>query len=618
MKFSRPLFMRYRVLPYFLFAIILGKAISMIFLAQAHMPGIASIMETATKVAALMGSNSSNTENPRKVTLRLGPDGTSTVSLENADDSESSSTPRVSSAISKKEGRFETIHRSPVKDIQNLKLRMKHNRAGETKRFPLPDRVEFLFFLMAFAALFFYNLPIRRILAGNPDLRTPDNLEKAIQRALNLTFFTMRLCWYLAAVSFFCGLWYEWAINYELLLRRAMTVLAASIGFGFISSTMILSWFDSHLLKFISELLTPETLYTLKSYGKSISLDSKILRMVVCTSIMPMALLSYVNLLTDPGINLLFHSLVHNDWEQTAAYVVPSLISLAFSGVIVIFSLVMAITLSGNMRKSLARPLETLISRMEGVRDGDYNTLTTVFLNDEMGRLKAHFNEMVLGLRQREFIRDTFGRYVSEEITREILEGGKIELGGEKVTATVLFSDIRNFTAMSENMEADEVVAFLNELFSHIVKPIHSNGGVVNKYIGDCVMALFGVPAGKCDHGERAIRAALGMRAALEDFNAVRLARGDSEVKIGIGIHTGQLVAGNIGALDRMEYTVIGDTVNVASRIESMTKELGVQILYSSNTQETLSAQFAEEIGGKSLKEVLVKGRQASLQLFTL
>ena len=222
---------------------------------------------------------------------------------------------------------------------------------------------------------------------------------------------------------------------------------------------------------------------------------------------------------------------------------------------------------------------------------------------------------MVLGLRQREVIRETFGRYVTQQIAEEILSG-RVELGGERREATVLFADIRGFTRMSENLSPEEVIAFLNDYLGHMVTCVLDNGGVLDKFIGDAVMALFGVPVsrGPQEEARAALRCALEMSQRLEEINVARLAEGKTPIDIGIGVHSGELIAGNIGAPQRMEYTVVGDTVNVCSRIEGLTKRLGKRILLSDATAELAGDGFELE----ELDTLPVKGRQRPVRLFTL
>jgi adenylate cyclase len=191
--------------------------------------------------------------------------------------------------------------------------------------------------------------------------------------------------------------------------------------------------------------------------------------------------------------------------------------------------------------------------------------------------------------RERARIRAEFGKYVSDEVVEKLLaEPDRPDLGGEALRVTVLFSDIRGFTGISEKLAAHEVVAMLNAYFTRVCQPILAEGGTVDKYIGDAVMALFGSPVRHPDHARRALRAALGMAqeaAAFREWMRERFpGRGLREFGIGVGVHTGEAVIGDIGTPKRKEFTAIGDTVNSASRLEGVTKELGCVIVASEAT----------------------------------
>jgi adenylate cyclase len=196
------------------------------------------------------------------------------------------------------------------------------------------------------------------------------------------------------------------------------------------------------------------------------------------------------------------------------------------------------------------------------------------------------------------------GKYMTQSVMDHLMRG-KVELGGESLTVTILFTDIRSFTSISETMTAQELVKLLNEYFTEMVTVIMEEGGVVDKYIGDAIMAVFGAPVSKPDDARRAVRAAVRMRHALAKLNERLVARGAPPIKTGIGLHTGEVVAGNIGSEARMEYTVIGDAVNLASRLESSTKELGTDVLISEDTNALLD----NELETKAVREITVKGR---------
>ncbi|MCB9741443.1 MAG: HAMP domain-containing protein [Alphaproteobacteria bacterium] len=266
------------------------------------------------------------------------------------------------------------------------------------------------------------------------------------------------------------------------------------------------------------------------------------------------------------------------------------------------------------MMRSTAMPVGYLESRMAEVGDGDLNVKARIFAADTFGSLSTHFNRMVEGLRQREQIRDIFGRYVTRQVAEEILSG-RVQLGGERRTATVLFADIRGFTTLSEQLDPEEVVALLNEVLGTMVRCVLDEGGVLDKFIGDAIMALFGVPLSSGDpkeDAEAAVRCAMEMSAALDNLNAQRRQLGRPAVELGIGIHTGELVAGNIGIPERMEYTVIGDTVNLCSRLEGLTKQLHHRILISRATCELLPHWKFDEVD-----TVHVRGRKEPVTVFT-
>ncbi|MCX5792278.1 MAG: adenylate/guanylate cyclase domain-containing protein [Elusimicrobia bacterium] len=259
-------------------------------------------------------------------------------------------------------------------------------------------------------------------------------------------------------------------------------------------------------------------------------------------------------------------------------------------------------------------PLDGLIDKMRRVSDGNFDVKTRVYFSDEVARLKAGFNEMVDGLKERAELQDTFGKYLSIEIARELIKNKKVNLGGEDIEAAVMFCDIRNFTPLSEPLSATAVVEFLNNYFRYITPPITAHNGVISKFMGDAVMAVFTPQLGSKDYAADAVRAAAGMRAALAEFNAA--GKAPEPVNFGIGVHSGRLVAGNIGTFSRLEYTFIGDTVNTASRLQSKTKDFGTDIIVSAAALEKAREALGGQLAFEPLGRTVLKGRTEQVEIY--
>ena len=264
-------------------------------------------------------------------------------------------------------------------------------------------------------------------------------------------------------------------------------------------------------------------------------------------------------------------------------------------------------------------PLTKLIEGTEKITKGDYSVKVKNISNDELGLLSDTFNEMAESLKEKEFIRDTFGKVVDPEI-RDHLLNGNISLGGENCQVTVMFCDIRGFTSMSESMEPSLVVSLLNKYFTKMGKCISNNHGVINKYIGDAVMAIFGAPVKSKNHALDAFKAALEMKSALLELNKDFEAMGFPQIDFGIGLHSGTVLAGNIGAENRLEYTVIGDTVNTASRIENLCKVYKTQLLASETTANLISQKMEnprETVSLNFVDKAEIRGKTEKINLYT-
>ena len=209
-------------------------------------------------------------------------------------------------------------------------------------------------------------------------------------------------------------------------------------------------------------------------------------------------------------------------------------------------------------------------------------------------------------------MKSTMSRYMDPGIAERLLAGGEDALGGRSVLATVLFSDIRGFTSITEDLGAHGTVFLLNEYFTIMVDSIQRHGGMLDKFIGDAIMAVFGLPLSHDDDEDRAVRASIAMIEALRRWNLERAEEGKKVVDIGIGLHTDTVVSGNIGSPKRMDYTVIGDGVNLASRLESACKEYGARILISEATQSRLKGTYRM----REVDRVVVKGKTEPIAVF--
>jgi adenylate cyclase len=223
---------------------------------------------------------------------------------------------------------------------------------------------------------------------------------------------------------------------------------------------------------------------------------------------------------------------------------------------------------------------------------------------DETGVMAGLFNQMVAGLQEREKLHDAFGSYVDPELADRVLAEGAV-LAGEEVEVTVLFLDMRDFTAFAERSSPHEVVARLNELFDVVVPVLERHGGHVDKFIGDGLLAVFGAPEPLPGHAE------WGVAAAREIAAVVREAFGD-ELQIGIGVNSGPVVAGTIGGGGRVEFTVIGDTVNTAARVEALTRETDDAVLV---TEATCSLLARDHGGFAKRGEVALRGRSEPVKV---
>ena len=282
----------------------------------------------------------------------------------------------------------------------------------------------------------------------------------------------------------------------------------------------------------------------------------------------------------------------------------------------------LAVTLAGSVRiaRRIVRPVTKLADAAREIARGNYEVRIGEAGKDEIGDLARAFDGMARGLTERDHMRDVLGKVASTEVVAQLMEG-RIELGGAEVDATVLFTDIRNYTAICETLTPQQSLLMLNQFLTTISEVVEAHGGVVDKYLGDGVMAVFGAPVTRPDDTQRAVDAALEIRKRVEALGPVLAQRGLPHPKVGVGMNTSRLVAGNIGSPTRLNYTVLGDGVNLASRLEGLTKRYHVSIVVGSRTREGARADvvFREidkvRVSGRSIVERIYEplGRESDL-----
>jgi adenylate cyclase len=342
------------------------------------------------------------------------------------------------------------------------------------------------------------------------------------------------------------------------------------------------------------------------------SIVVRLLAAFVIVSLLPiavLAVLSFQEAASDPGSHEEGSSAAASDPHGSLAGVPLEYVELSVAGVSLGLSVVAALYVA----RTIIRPLRSLEGSMQVVETGNLDAVVAVSTDDEIAHLAAAFNRMVAGLKREALVRDLFGQYVSPEVARLAIEQeGRLE--GQVTECTVLFVDIRRFTSLAEVLPPTRLIGILNRYFERMLTVVEAEGGIVNKFGGDSLLAVFGSPLNPtADHAERAVRAALRMRVALAEFNLEQVAEEMPELRVGFGLATGELVAGNIGSARKREYTVIGDPVNLAARLQELTPELGADVLMNATTARGAAgvARF------RSLGKIEIRGRAEPVEVFS-
>lgn len=361
----------------------------------------------------------------------------------------------------------------------------------------------------------------------------------------------------------------------------SLVTLVVQLLFGFVFTYFLISGYLERLCHFLFE-----------AHGVNLSLffgrfSFKVAIALIFVSLAPLALIA--------------GEIVSYDGDRLMREVAVDLIGATFALGVTLFW----------VSRALTRPLSRLETGIGAVADGDLSIRLPVTSNEEIGEVTAHFNRMVEGLRDRRRIRETFGKYVSETVAAALLqEAGDGRLKGEMRTATLMFTDIEGFTALSERLQPDTLIAVLNEYLEVVLEPIQRHGGVVNSFSGDGLFASFNLPLANERHAECAIAAATAIQQAL----APRVFSGGVRLKTRIGINTGMVVGGTIGAGERLGYTLLGDAVNMAARLQELNKAHGTRILVSEATR----CLAADGFRFRRIGQVPIRGRSETLELHTL
>lgn len=419
-------------------------------------------------------------------------------------------------------------------------------------------------------------------------------LNKARRRVLNLP-------WFGTAIS---------AVSWFLCIPVFLTALAIAPGqpdkniFLYLPVSITVSALIAITQSFFAiELLSQRWLYPILFQGTritrnlgshSLSLNQRGLLVVISVGICP--IISLLLLLSVPP---------PDDWQNLWFAFTVGLIGISFGFVS-----------AWMLGRTVVEPIMALKQASQAVVAGDLTTRVNLKRADEFGSLIDEFNQMVTELEEKQELQEMFGRHVGQQIAQQILHQNP-ELIGVEQNLTVMFTDIRNFTARSSISRPEDIVVLLNRFLTIMVEIVEQkNGGMVNQLLGDGFMALFGVGKSNNNHALQAVNAAQDMVRGLEILNQQLIAENIEPLAIGIGINTGMAIAGSIGSPQRMEYTAVGDTVNVTARIESLTKTVGRSPLFTDTTKQLLPARLNDKI--IPLTPQMVKGKSEPIPIYTL
>ena len=453
-------------------------------------------------------------------------------------------------------------------------------------------------FLIPLVLTLLYERPIRQY-AGTVARggKISEGFAEAVQRRLlNEPFFLIAvdMSMWLIAAALYSTVYRAFGAEAATFLRPVFMSLFT----GLITVTVAFFVFEHVLRKVLAPFYFPHgALYETKKTIR-IRIRTRLVAFLCACNIVP--LLAILNLLRETLYS-----------PMTPASVLQHLRTELFFNALIFMGVGAWLTflVSGN----LTGPLQEIVRVLRRVKDGDFNRKVQVTSNDEIGYTGDAINEMTDGLRERDFIKETFGKYVAAEVRDEVLSG-RVSLDGEVKEVTILFADLRDFTPMTESHPPQLVVRIINRYFEAMGEAIQQEKGLVLQFLGDEIYAVFGAPVYRPDHPVRALKAAVSMNRRLVDLNAKFEQQGWPPLRHGIGIHSGEVVAANIGSPDRLSYLLVGDTVNLASRLQGLSKKVGEDIVVSESTKNRAADRFRF----RSIAEAGIRGKQAPVHIYTL
>jgi adenylate cyclase len=455
-----------------------------------------------------------------------------------------------------------------------------------------------LSFAIPIAVTLIYERPIRRYLKlRNGSLSTSSALiQEAQRRLLNEPIFLIilnALVWLSAAITY--SLYFSTlGMGNEIILDTA----SRSLQVGIVSVTVAFFVTEFFLQRRLAPYFFPEGGLTAVKGTIRIRIRTRLVAFLAATNLIPLSTLArgswtVTHSMSDPGHALsTVHTMILGD-------------AVIFIGV----GLWLTFLISSN----LSRQLAAITAALQRIQGGHFEQRVRVTSNDELGYVGDTVNEMAKGLEEREFIKEIFGKYVSREVRDEVLSR-RIPLNGEVRDVSVLFADLRNFTPLVERTTPQQVVRIINRYFEEMETAIRAHGGFVLQFIGDEIEAVFGAPLPLDDHATKAMIAAVDMNHGLKSVNHILADEGHPLLQHGIGIHTGTVVAANIGSASRLSYAMVGDTVNLASRLQDANKQHGTSIIVSAETHRRLSKEFPL----RHLPLTALKGKSESMALYGL